>query len=91
MSQARTTEILESALGKGGPIRVTDTSETTPDAGYVFCSIQAETDTVINTAVGNFTANSFDGATITAEGIRYGRFTSVTLTSGAVILYQMPK
>lgn len=91
MSQQRTTELLESGLGKPNIKRVTGTDATTPDAGFVFCAIQAETDTVISTATGNFTANAFDGATIAAEGIRYGRFTSVTLTSGSVILYQVSK
>lgn len=89
MSQARTTEILESSLGKGGLKRVDDTTAETPDAGYVFCAIQAETAVVINTTTGNST--NFDGATISTEGIRYGRWSSVTLTSGTAILYQVPK
>ena len=89
MSQARTTELLESSLGKGGLIRLDDTDATTPDAGYVFCAIQAETTTTVNTTTGNSTG--FNGAVINAEGIRYGRWTSITLTSGTAILYQVPK
>ena len=91
MSQARTTEVLESSLGKATVKRVTGTGATTPDTGYVFCAIQAEETVTINTAVGNFAANAFDGATIGAEGVRYGRFTSITLTSGKAILYQISK
>lgn len=91
MSQARTTELLEASLGKGTAKRVTDTTATTPDTGYVFCAIQAEEAVTINTAAGNFTANAYDGATIATEGIRWGRFTSITLTSGKAILYQVSK
>jgi hypothetical protein len=89
MSQARTTELLESSLGKGGLIRLETTTATTPDSGYVFCAIQGETDVVVNTTTGNDT--NFDGAVIGTEGIRYGRWTSITLTSGTAILYQVPK
>ena len=88
MSTERTTELLENSLGQGGPIRVDGTSATVPDEGCEFCAIQGETDIVINTTIGNST--NFDGAVIVTEGIRYGRWTSITLTSGTAILYQVP-
>lgn len=89
MSQGRTTNLLETTLGSGNPVRVDDTAETTPDSGYEFCSIQAETNVVINTTTGNIT--NFDGATIASEGVRYGRWSSITLTSGTAILYQLAR
>lgn len=67
--------------------RVADTSAVTIPSGFVITAIQAETDCVINTASGNFDANDMDGASISAEGIRYGRYTSLTLTSGIAIVY----
>lgn len=89
MSQSRTTEILESSLGKPTVKRGTDTT-ITPDTGYVICAIQAETPITITTAVGNFAANAFDSSVIATEGVRYGRFTSVTFT-GTGVFYQVSK
>ena len=86
---SRAAELLDSALGKDNPIRVTGTGATTPDAGFVFCAIQAETDVVIATGVGNVT--NLDGAAIGQEGLRYFRLTSITLTSGTAWLYQVPE
>jgi hypothetical protein len=83
--------LLQAALGQFVVTRISDTDEHTPDPGFVFCAILAEADTVINTAEGNFAVNAFDGASIKAEGVRYGRFTSLTLTSGTVVAYQMIK
>lgn len=67
------------------PKRISSTSAITPDEGNVFIAIQAEEDTVINACLGQ---THLDGASVLAEGIRYGRFTSIQLTSGVVIAYQ---
>ena len=75
----------ESNMGIYGGTRITDTNAATPNSGYEFFAIQAEEDTVIDTVVGNL---DLDGAAITAEGIRYGRWSSIKLTSGKVIAYQ---
>ncbi len=56
-----------------------------PDAGYVFNCIYVVADAVI-TAVGNVTG--ITGITVTTNTPIYGRFTSVTVTSGAVVAYQ---
>jgi hypothetical protein len=84
-----TQEAQQGTLGQYGSKRVTGTDAVTPDSGYEFFAIQAEEDTVVNTAVGNMTGIA--GMAITAEGIRYGTWTSVTLTSGKAILYQRPE
>ena len=75
----------QSSLGLDGGQIISDTSETTPDAGYVFTAIQVITDASI-TAVGNVTGLST--LSVTANNIIYGTFTSITLASGSVIAYQ---
>lgn len=79
----------QAVLGQYGSKRVVGTDAVTPDSGYEFFAIQAEEDVVINTATGNM--SSIDGAAITAEGTRYGVWSSITLTSGKAILYQRPE
>ena len=78
----------QASLGQFPIKRVTVATEITPDTGYIFCAIQAESDVVINTTTGNIT--NFDGASITSECTRYGRWSSITLTSGTALLYQIP-
>ena len=73
------------SLGQLGAKRITGTDAVTPDVGYVFTILQAEEDTIIDEVEGNLNLN---GASILAEGIRVGRFTSVKLTSGTLIAYQ---
>lgn len=74
-------ETLAKMLGYYGGERVTDTL---PHAGN-FCAIYALEDSVINTTTGNI--ENLDGTSLTAGMSILGIFTSVTLTSGAVILY----
>ncbi len=74
--------------GQDGMKRVIDDTVTTPDTGYVFTLLQAESDVIIATATGNFEEGAFDGATISSEAFRGGRFTSITLASGILIAYQ---
>ncbi len=84
MNQAEES-IISSMGGKGGK-RIADTNLTTPDGDFfVFVAIQAETESVIATSPGNIAG--LDGATIPAGAIIYGRFDSITLTSGTVIAY----
>ena len=84
MSQARTTEILETSIGTYGGEYITTTDATTPTLAR-FVAIQAITDTVISAVVGNIDVS---GITLLAGTIIYGRWTSVTLTSGSVIAYE---
>jgi hypothetical protein len=75
-----------STIGKDGGKYITTTNATTPDAGKKFFAIQAITDTVINAVSGNINVASMSlGAGI----VIYGEWTSVTLTSGSVIAYQV--
>jgi len=85
---SQTDEILQierSSLGGYGSKRITTTDVTTPDANKVFVAIQITEDAVFSTLVGNM-ANS-TGLTLSAGVIVYGRFTSITLTSGKCIAY----
>ena len=86
MSQARTTELLETSIGSLGGQYITDcvTDATTPATGFKFVAIQVITDCSI-TLVGNITGITTTG--ITAGTIIYGRYTSLTLASGSVIAY----
>ena len=72
------------SLGQYGFKRITGTTKVEPDSGFVFVALQAETEAVIDETTGDV----LDGGTIGAEAVRYGRFTSVKLTSGIVIAYQ---
>lgn len=86
MSSTRTTEILKSAVGGAGGKYITGIAATTPTSGNVFTAIQVITDCVI-TAVGNPTG--ITAVTLLAGTIIYGRYTSITLSSGSVIAYNL--
>ena len=62
------------------------TSELTPSAKNEFYCIQCVTDTVISSYTGNITG--LGGVTFPAGMCIFGRFSSVTLASGSVILYE---
>lgn len=76
--------ILDATVGNLGGI-YSGAAVIAPDAGYVFNCIYIVADAVI-TAVGNVTG--ITGITFTTNTCIYGRFTSVTVTSGAVVAYQ---
>lgn len=77
-------------LGLNGGEYINDTAAHTGD---FFC-IMATEDTVIDSItsnvenLGNITASQ-DNTTLSANTAIYGRITSVTLSSGAVIAYKM--
>jgi len=73
-------------LGYHGGKYITTTSATTPDNGKKFFAIQAITDTVINQVSGNINVASIS---LSAGITIYGEWTSITLTSGSVIAYQV--
>lgn len=78
-------ETIQSEMAQYGGKYITNTSTTTPVGGFVFVAIQAIEDTVINTSASNI--SGLTGATLLAGMTIYGRFTSITLTSGKVIAY----
>ena len=62
------------------------TSELTPSAQNEFYCIYCVTDTAIASYVGNITGLA--GVTFAAGNCIFGRFSTITLTSGSVILYE---
>ena len=77
-------------LGLNGGQYINGTAEVTGN----FFAIQATEDTVLNAQSSNITnlANicaSQDATTLSAGTVLYGNFTSVTLTSGAVVAYNI--
>ena len=84
MSQARTTELLETSIGSLGGQYIADTDATTPATGFKFVAIQVITACTI-TLVGNITG--ITTVALPAGTIIYGRYTSLTLASGSVIAY----
>jgi hypothetical protein len=78
-------EVETSALGGYGSKRIATTVATTPDASYVFTAIQVTEDAVFSALVGNMLNGA--GLALSAGSVIYGRFTSVTLTSGKIIAY----
>jgi hypothetical protein len=71
-------------MGQEGGKFIDTTNATTPTAGYVFVAVQALEDSVV-TVAGNITG--ITGVTLSQGQVLYGRYTSVTLASGAVIAY----
>jgi len=87
MSNIATENIVASLGGYGGKY-ISDTSATTPTSKYDFCAILAITDTVVSAVAGNIDIASM---AITKGIIVYGRWSSITLTSGSVIAYHVPR
>ena len=77
-------------LGLNGGIYVNDTAAHTGN----FFAIQATETTVLATQASNITnlddiCTGQDGTTLSAGTVLYGNFTSIDLTSGAVIAYNI--
>ena len=77
-------------LGLNGGAYINDTATHTGN----WFAIQATEDTVLATQASNITnlddiCTGTDGTTLSANTVLYGNFTSVTLTSGAVIAYNI--
>ena len=77
-------------LGLNGGAYINDTATHTGN----WFAIQATEDTVLATQASNITnlddiCTGTDGTTLSANTVLYGNFTSVDLTSGAVIAYNI--
>lgn len=77
-------------LGLNGGEYINDTATHTGN----WFAIQATEDTVLATQASNITnlddiCTGTDGTTLSANTVLYGNFTSVDLTSGAVIAYNI--
>src|SRR6266487_2194768 len=80
----------DESLGRKGMVIISDTNAHTPAVGACFAAIEATSDTVIAAATADSSApitGTIAGLAIPAGGVIYGKFVSVTLTSGAVIAY----
>lgn len=82
-NMTRLLEITEASMANLGG-KYSEAGTITPDSGYVFTAIQIVAGAVI-TCVGNvtgITSKTFDVGTVI-----YGLYTSITVTSGAIIAY----
>ena len=83
----------EESMGGVGSKAITGTSAVTPPTGYYFFAIQVVADMVVS-AQGNLTgATNADLTTITsipAGVVIYGKFDSITLSTGDAIGYLAP-
>lgn len=83
---ARTNELIEQSLGNKGSSAITGTTAVTGS----FTALQAIDDTVVaaqTDATGATNADLTAFTTIPAGAILFGRWTSITLTSGEMIGY----
>lgn len=85
------TQVDDVVLERGFEV-VSDTSAHTAPLGKPFVCIQSVTATVIATlatdALSPVTGNAITTLTLPPNALVYGRFTSVTLTSGTCIAYK---
>lgn len=80
--------INKAASGFYGSKYINDTAATTPNDGYEFFCISCVSEAVISTCTGT---PDISGATLKDNANVYGRWTSVTLTSGEVLCNQIPE
>lgn len=82
-------EYTASSMGGNGFEFISDTLAHTPPSGQVFVALQVIADATISAyTYTGVTGNTFTGNLIPAGIVVFGRFTSVTLTSGKVIAYK---
>jgi hypothetical protein len=88
MSDKRRTELMEQQLGNLGSKSITGTGAVLSDSPYIFTSLYAVTTTVVASQVDAGVDNA-DLSTLTIpQGITvFGKWSSITLTSGSMIGY----
>ena len=77
----------EASAGADGGVIIADTSETTPSEGYAFYALQVLVNATIGSVDGNITGLA--GKTLTEGTVIYGVFTSITLSGGSLIAYNI--
>jgi len=88
MSMMRQTELMETQLGNLGSKLITGTSPVLPATDYIFTSLYAVVETVVAATVdAGITNASLAGVTIPQGITIYGKWSSITLTSGTLIGY----
>lgn len=75
------------AVGFYGGKIISDTTETTPSEGKVFVAIKFLNVSSFTTLEGNLEGN-INGITFEKGDVLLGRFTKITLSSGAVVAYE---
>lgn len=79
-------DIMENSMGYNGAEFISDTVKHTAD--YMYTTLHLLADTVISQIDGGITGNTFTGVVLSEGTILYGRFKSITLTSGKVLAYK---
>lgn len=82
------TDIFQAQIGAFGGNFIGDTAAHTPSTDRVFIALQVIEEAVIAAYAPAFDGNTFTAITLPVGTIIYGRFTTVTLTSGLVIAYE---
>ena len=80
-------EVLNASLGQRGAEFISDTAAHTPATGKVFAALQIIDDALLSAYAPAFSGNTFTGVQLVAGTVIYGRFTSITLTSGKILAY----
>ena len=85
-------DLAEEILGGKGFEFISNTAKHAAPEGMVYIALQVLDDAVIDSYAtdegAEITGNTFTGQLLPAGFILYGRYTSVTLTSGKVIAYK---
>ena len=81
-------DISQAQIGAFGGNFISDTNAHTPTEGFVFMAIQVIEEAVIAAYLPAFDGNTFTAVTLAAGTVIFGRFTTVTLTSGSVLAYE---
>lgn len=80
---------MEELLGGNGLEYISDTVAHTPPEGQVFVLIEAFGDVTISSISGsNITGSTMTNFSLPDGRVLYGRFTSVTVSSGKLIAYK---
>lgn len=79
---------MEEVMGGKGAEFISNANEHTPGEGLVFVALQVISTAVLSAYSPAYTGNQFTGVEIPTGTIIFGRFTSVTLTSGKVLAYK---
>lgn len=79
---------LSNMLGENNFNYIGDTSAHIPGTGYVFVALQVISDTVFAAILPAPEGTTFTGVAISSGTTIFGKFTSITLTSGKVIAYK---
>lgn len=81
-------DIMENSMGYNGAEFISDTVQHTSGTDLVYTCLHLLADTVISQINGSITGNTITGVVLSEGVMLYGRFKSITLTSGKVLAYK---